>query len=208
MRRRVSSRSANSPRVSSLRPRRVIRVSESSRARAEAPPSWPCARASSSSVMPSCGEAAELGEHELGDRADPLRRAAGVQADEAGIREARGEGVDRVGEAALLADLLEQPRRHPAAEHRVEHAEHGAPLVGGRDPGDPHQQVRLLDRPAGDVQRAAAFDQVGGRVAAGHRIGVAAPSSQPAVSRARVTQPTSSSWSTAPATVMTRSRGP
>ena len=35
----------------------------------------------------------------------------------------RGEGVDRVGQAAPLAHLLEQPRRRAAAEGGVEHAE-------------------------------------------------------------------------------------
>ena len=44
-------------------------------------------------------------------------------------RSCGGERVDRVGQAALLADLLEQPAAHAAAEHRVEHAEREPPVV-------------------------------------------------------------------------------
>ena len=42
--------------------------------------------------------------------ADILRRGAGADAEDAAIGEGPVEGVDRIGEAALLADLLEQAR--------------------------------------------------------------------------------------------------
>ena len=55
------------------------------------------------------------------------------------------ERVRGVGEAAPLPDLLEQPRRHPAAQHRVEHRQREPPVVGGRQPRGADDDVGLLD---------------------------------------------------------------
>ena len=52
----------------------------------------------------------------------------------------RVEGVDRVAQAALLAHLLEQPRRHAAAEHVGEHLQ--AEAAGDRVCGTPSQRQR------------------------------------------------------------------
>src|SRR6185312_13977281 len=46
-----------------------------------------------------------------------LRLAARVDAERAGVGELGGEAVDRVGQPALLPDLLEEPGGHAAAEH-------------------------------------------------------------------------------------------
>ena len=53
-------------------------------------------------------------------------------------------GEDRIGQAALLAHLLEQPRRGRAAENGVEDAQRKAPVVGARDPAAAHAEVVLL----------------------------------------------------------------
>ena len=88
----------------------------------------------------------------LGDRQLPLGDAVGGQELELAVDDAQhlvdvlgcrpdhdgqraGVGVggplgpDRVGQATLLAHLLEQPARQPAAQHVVEHGERPAPLV-------------------------------------------------------------------------------
>ena len=54
---------------------------------------------------------------------DAARGRAGVDAERAGLLERDPVRVHGVGEAALLADLLEQPGRHAAAEHLVQHGE-------------------------------------------------------------------------------------
>src|SRR5690606_35679014 len=70
---------------------------------------------------------------------------AGVHAEQAGLRVGRAERVHGVREAALLADLLEQPRGHPAAEDRGEDAQRAAALVGGLESLAADDHVRLLD---------------------------------------------------------------
>ena len=56
----------------------------------------------------------------------------------------RGEGEDGVGQAALLADLLEQPAAHAAAERGVEHAEGEAAVVVAGEAGHAEHDVGLL----------------------------------------------------------------
>src|SRR5690606_37056464 len=61
----------------------------------------------------------DLGEdpaHHLGDLAQPIRSAPRVHRERAGPRVRRGGRVHRVGQPALLPDLLEQPRAHPASQ--------------------------------------------------------------------------------------------
>ena len=157
-------------------------------------------------------ELAELVEHQFGDLADLGGRASGVDAEDAGVGVARRERVHGVREAALLAHLLEESRRHAAAEDRVEHA--SSWRVGRRwptSPATPSEDVGLLDGalrrrcrrwPGVSTVRCALPG-----VAAGNRRRLAAERSQPAATRAAVMAATSSSWSTAPATVITRSCG-
>src|SRR5690606_39472093 len=72
------------------------------------------------------------------------RRGAGVDPGEAGVRVGRGPGVDRVAEAALLPDLLEQAARHAAAEHLVGHGEGVAVVVAVADAPPAEGDVGLL----------------------------------------------------------------
>src|SRR4051794_21650575 len=65
-------------------------------------------------------DALELGVEQLDDLLGLAGRAPGVEAHVAGVGVAGGERVDRVGQAPLLADLLEQPAAHPAAQDGVE----------------------------------------------------------------------------------------
>src|SRR5207247_3553947 len=51
---------------------------------------------------------------------------------------------DVVGEAAALADLAEEARRHPAAEHGGEHLEHVAVGMLERVAADAEADVRLV----------------------------------------------------------------
>ena len=81
--------------------------------------SWARARFTSLSVIV-VGRAFELVDDDRHQLVDILRPGRGVDAEDAGVGEAPVEGVDRVAEAALLAHLLEEPRRHAAAEDRGE----------------------------------------------------------------------------------------
>ena len=69
---------------------------------------------------------------------------ADVDADLAGVGVLGDEAVDRVGEPALLADLLEEARGGRAAEDRVEHRGGEAARVGARDAGRAEADVVLL----------------------------------------------------------------
>ena len=67
-----------------------------------------------------------------------------VDPDLAGVCVLREEAVDRVGEAALLADLLEEPGRGGAAEDRVEDRGGEPAAVGAREAGSREADVVLL----------------------------------------------------------------
>src|SRR5690606_37049189 len=82
---------------------------------------------------------------------DLAGQAADVDAELAGVGVGGGVAVGRVGQAALLPDLLEQPRRHAAAERGVQHAEREAALVGARQRGGAEHQIGLLGGPVEDV---------------------------------------------------------
>src|SRR4051812_39863192 len=84
--------------------------------------------------------------YDVEDALELLRQAAGGDAEGAGVREVRDEGVDRVREAAPLTHLLEQSRGRSRAESDVENREGIAALVGARHPVDSEQQVHLLER--------------------------------------------------------------
>src|SRR5690606_39898276 len=67
-----------------------------------------------------------------------------VHAPGAGVGVGHAEAVDGVGEAALLADLVEQTRGHSSAEDVVEDLERPTALVGPVDPLAADDYVRLL----------------------------------------------------------------
>ena len=102
------------------------------------------ARRSSSSVRPCSATWCELVAADLEHLGHPARLAAGVDAEHAAVGVGGGVGVHRVGQAALLADLLEQPGAHAAAEGGVEHAERPAALVGAGQAGHAEHDVGLL----------------------------------------------------------------
>src|SRR3954454_12164257 len=97
---------------------------------------------------------------------------AGIDAEHSGVGVVRGEGVDGVGEAALLAHLLEQPRRHASAERGVEHAQSEPAVVEAVHARHAEHEVGLLGRTAyddvsGSERRSTAADPRRGRHAVG-----------------------------------------
>ena len=105
--------------------------------------------------------------------------------------------VDRVGQAALLAHLLEQARRGRAAEDRVEHAQREAALVAARDARARRGRGGTARSPSVEAQRAASRP----RAPAGRRRRRPSPRASP---RRRSTSSTSRSCSTLPAAATTR----
>ena len=82
--------------------------------------------------------------------------AAGDTADQAGVGIVRGEGVDRVGQPALLADLLEQPAAHAAAQGGVQDCHREATLVGrGSKPCIPSTRLTCSKGPVTATVRPA-----------------------------------------------------
>ena len=77
--------------------------------------------------------------------ADILGRAACVDVEDPRLAVPQMPGRDRVRQASLLSDLLEQPGRHPAPEDHVEQPQRPAPSVRARDPLGSVDEVRLLD---------------------------------------------------------------
>ena len=109
-------------------------------------PALSCARARSSSagVSPSAARRSSSAV-ELAELADLVGAGAGIEGDLAGVLEGAGLGEDRVAEPALLAQLLEQPRRHAAAERgRVDLRRIGR-LVAHARAFEGHREVHLLE---------------------------------------------------------------
>ena len=189
------------PCTSSLLPIRLIREAVSSRPRTCPPRSWPLA-------------AGELGRRSArraatsasSVRSSPatspsrVRLAAGVAPRARRGRSSRSRRVHRVGQPALLADLLEQPRAHAAAERRDStpsayrrgscrrsrrHAEHEVRLLGvvARRTGAGRPAARGRRPPCGRAGRRR-------RRRAGRRT-------------PRRTSATTAAWSTLPATATT-----
>src|SRR5262249_9136615 len=73
-----------------------------------------------------------------------LLPCADVDAEDPRVRVLRAEAVDGVGHAALLADLLEEPRRRRPAEDRVEQGRGEAAAVRARDADRAEAEVVLL----------------------------------------------------------------
>ena len=86
----------------------------------------------------------ELGADDRAGLLDVVLAGADVGGDQARVGVLLVVGADRVGEAALLAHLAEQPRGGRAAEDRVEHGERVAALVVAGDPGRAEADVVLL----------------------------------------------------------------
>ena len=102
--------------------------------------------------------------------AEAVRGGARVDHQRADVAVGRGRREHRVGQAPLLADLLEQAARHAPAEDVVGDPEGVAVVVvdGQRPPPDGH--VGLLGGPVDDDQR---HDVGAGRVALGGDTGLA-----------------------------------
>ena len=92
------------------------------------------ARTSSASVAGSSRKRCELVGDDLHRLDEVVRARADVEADLARVGVLAGERVDRVGEPALLAHGLEQPRRGQPAEDRVQHAGGEAAVVAALQP--------------------------------------------------------------------------
>ena len=147
MRAITSSMPSSSSWTSSALPSRDIREPESSRPSTRPPRSWPLPRASSSSVMPSAATSATARSRTTASTSSSLvGRQPTETPDQAGVGVVAGEGEDRVGQAAALADLLEQPGRRAAAEGGVEHAEGEAAVVVAVHALHAEHQVDLLER--------------------------------------------------------------
>ena len=95
-----------------------------------------------------------------------VRARAQVEADLPGVGVLVGERVDRVGQAAPLAHLLEQARGRGAAEDVVEHAQGEAAVVVAGDPRRAEAHVVLLGVLALEAHVRARGRRAGGRAVA------------------------------------------
>ena len=93
----------------------------------------------------------------LGGAAGPAR---GVHPEQAGVAVAGAEGIHRVRQPALLADVLEQTGGHPSAAHRHQHRQRVPVLAERGEPAAAEVDVVLLGGPTqavrgerGDVRR-------------------------------------------------------
>jgi hypothetical protein len=92
------------------------------------------------------GDVGDLLGHDAQALAEVLLPRPDIHPDLSRVRVLGGECVDGVGEAALLPDLLEQPRGGGAAEHAVEDGGREAAAVRARDPRRGEADVVLLRR--------------------------------------------------------------
>src|SRR6185437_13915695 len=90
-------------------------------------------------------DAADLLAHRRDQLDDLFRPGAGIDAEDAAVTVAVREGIDRVDEAALLADLLEQARRHAAAERGREYGSGIVVGIGIGETGKAEHDVNLLE---------------------------------------------------------------
>src|SRR6266542_4926896 len=93
-------------------------------------------------------QALQLPQRYLKESREVLRGAGRVDR----LVSAQPEGVerrgDRIGETALLPHLLEEPRRHPAAQNDVKQVGCETVVGGLRGPFDPQAEMRLAQTPA------------------------------------------------------------
>ncbi len=126
-------------------------------------PALSCARARSSSAGASAAESLRISAQRTGiSSATSVLAGAGIDAEDAAVAIGVGEGIDGIDEAALLADLLEEARRHAAAE-RASRAPTRRSNRGSakRKPGKPSThmdlfEVALLAEFAADIARGLA----------------------------------------------------
>src|SRR5215211_1483424 len=104
---------------------------------------------------PDFQEASQLGADHVHGRPDIVGPGTDVDRYLARVGVVTGVGEDRVGEAALLTDLLEEPRRSRAAQDRVEHPQREAAIVASRYPGGAEAEVVLLGGLAVEGDRRA-----------------------------------------------------
>src|SRR5260221_10519158 len=83
--------------------------------------------------------------HRRDELDDLLRSGAGIDAEDAAVAIAVREGVDRVDETAPLADFLKEPRRHAAAERRVEDGSGVVIGIGIGETGKAEHDMDLLE---------------------------------------------------------------
>ena len=103
------------------------------------------ARRSSASGTGVCFIRRSSSTHRLDDFADRFVGAAGVDGDVAGVAIRAEAAEHRVGQPALLADVLEQPRAHRPAEHRVQDVADVAVVVVLRIAVGAETDVALLE---------------------------------------------------------------
>ena len=155
--------------------------------------------------MPCAATRRQLVAHDGQHLVDLVGQAADGDTDQAGVGVVAREREDGVGQAAALADLLEQPARGAAAEGGVEHAEREPAVVVAGQALHAEHQVDLLEaagspRPS---RRARADPPAPWR--GGTRR--SSPARKPLRANAAATRRTTSAWSTLPATATTMFSG-
>ena len=130
--------------VTSDFPSRLIRFEVDSSERTIRPLRLSFARSSSPLRSRPAAISRDLLDADLDARGEVLLPRADVDAEDAGVGVLRPEAVDGVRHAALLADLLEEPRRRRPAEDRVEQRRREAAAVRARDAGRAEAEVVLL----------------------------------------------------------------
>ena len=115
----------------------------------------------------------QLGAHHGQDVVELVGQAADRDAHDAGVGVVAGEGEDRVGQPATLADLLEQPARGAAAERGVEDTQREAAVVVAVGALHAEHEVDLLERPHRLDQPAVDPRPASGGVPGPDRLGLA-----------------------------------
>ena len=126
---------------------RFMRLDELSSDSASEPVRWPLAPIELPLGDAAVGDqAVELGAHDVERLLDALGRGGAVHRQRARLLERAAVREHRVGEAALLAHLLEEPRAHAAAEHLVDDREREAVGIVAPQRASAEHHVRLLER--------------------------------------------------------------
>ena len=154
-------------------PTRLMRAPESSPASRVSARRLPLATASSRSVTPASASSSSSPVTMRSTSATCSGAVPTPTVDRSGVLVAGPIRPDRVGQAPLLPDLLEEPARQTAAEDVVEHGEGPTALVEAGHRAGAQDQVGLLGRTADHDQR------VRGRSTGGSRGGAAPPRGRP-----------------------------
>ena len=107
----------------------------------------------SSSPIGVVAHARELLDDHVDARLDIVGRSTGIDAEEPGAAICGLKRIDAVDEAALLANLLEEPARHSAAQDRIEQRKRVAPLVANVDAARADHDVSLFAILVANVRR-------------------------------------------------------